>query len=129
MFYLALAAKWRCIAADIAMRKHGVAHAQTKCPSAPCFSLVNDAVLMLINRNLHLKRSEVSIKTRSTPASLSFKGQATKHTTVKWSIIRASFFNMQEDQSFSRLITRTSFPKSIILPYKSFFKIFSFKNI
>ena len=46
----------------------------------------NDAVLMLIRRNLHNKSSEVSIKTRSTPASLSFKGQATKHTTVKWSI-------------------------------------------
>ena len=29
------------------------------------------------------KCREVSIKTRSTPASLSFKGQATKHTTVK----------------------------------------------
>ena len=35
-----------------------------------------------------MKRSEVSIKTRSTPASLSFKGQATKHTTVKWSIVK-----------------------------------------
>ena len=33
-----------------------------------------------------MKSSEVSIKTRSTLASLSFKGQATKHTTVKWSI-------------------------------------------
>ena len=33
-----------------------------------------------------MKSSEVSIRTRSTPASLSFKGQATKHTTVKWSI-------------------------------------------
>ena len=33
-----------------------------------------------------MKRSEVSIKTRSTPASLSFKGQTTKHTTVKCSI-------------------------------------------
>ena len=31
-----------------------------------------------------MKSSKVSIKTRS--ASLSFKGQATKHTTVKWSI-------------------------------------------
>ena len=41
---------------------------------------------MLITRNLHMKRSKVSIKTRSTPASLTFKGQATKHTTVKWSI-------------------------------------------
>ena len=35
-----------------------------------------------------MKSSEVSIKTRSTPASLSFKGQATKHTTVKWSILQ-----------------------------------------
>ena len=34
-----------------------------------------------------MKSSKVSIKTRSTPASLSFKGQATKHTTVKWSIV------------------------------------------
>ena len=33
-----------------------------------------------------MKSSKVSIKTRSTSASLSFKGQATKHTTVKWSI-------------------------------------------
>ena len=31
--------------------------------------------------------SEVSIKARSTPASLSFTGQVTKHTTVKWSIV------------------------------------------
>ena len=49
------------------------------------FSYANDAVLMLISMNLHDKSSEVSIKTRSTPASLSFNGQATKHTTVKWS--------------------------------------------
>ena len=42
---------------------------------------------MLISRNLHKKGSEVSIKTRSLPASLSLKGQATKHTTVKWSIL------------------------------------------
>ena len=41
---------------------------------------------MLISRNLLLKSSEVSIKTRSTLASLSFKGQATKQETVKWSI-------------------------------------------
>ena len=42
---------------------------------------------MLVTRNLHKKSSEVSIKTRSPPASLSFKGQATKHTTVEWSVI------------------------------------------
>ena len=44
--------------------------------------MFNDAVVMLISRNVHKKSSEVSIETRSTPASLSFKGQATKHTTV-----------------------------------------------
>ena len=42
---------------------------------------------MLISRNLHDKSSEVSIKTRSTPASLSFNGQA----TVKWSIVVSGF--------------------------------------
>ena len=41
---------------------------------------------MLISTNLHKKSSEVSIKTRSTPASLSFIGQVFKHTTVKWTI-------------------------------------------
>ena len=52
----------------------------------PCFSYVDDAVLMLISSNLHKKGREVFIKTRSTPASYSYKGQATKYTTVKWSI-------------------------------------------
>ena len=48
---------------------------------------------MLISRYLHKKRSEVSIKRRSTPASLSFKGRATEHTTVKWPIqIKPNFF-------------------------------------
>ena len=35
---------------------------------------------------MHNKSSEVSIKTRSTPASLPFRGLVTKPTTVKWSI-------------------------------------------
>ena len=30
---------------------------------------------------------EVFIKTRSTPVSLSFKGQTARHTTIKWSIV------------------------------------------
>jgi len=38
---------------------------------------------MLISGNLHNKRSEVSIITRSPPAPLPFKGRATRHTTVK----------------------------------------------
>ena len=42
MFYLELGEKTprRCIAADIAMRKHGVAHAQTKCPSAGPYAIL-----------------------------------------------------------------------------------------
>ena len=55
----------------------------------PCFSYANDAALMVISRNLRKNSCELSIKTRSTPASLLFKGQATKHTTVKWSIEHA----------------------------------------
>jgi len=54
----------------------------------PCYSYVNDVVFMLISSNLHKKRSEVSIKTGSAPASLSFGGRAARHTTVKWPIWR-----------------------------------------
>ena len=43
---------------------------------------------MLLSSNLHKKSSEVSTKTRSPSASLSFIDQATKHTIVKWSILR-----------------------------------------
>ena len=45
---------------------------------------------MLISWNLHEKSSQVSIKTRS---SLSFIGQVTKHTTLKWSIVDASWMS------------------------------------
>ena len=45
---------------------------------------------MLISRNLRKKSSEVSIKTRSPLDSVSFKGQAMKHTTVKsWPIVHS----------------------------------------
>ena len=37
--------------------------------------------------DLHMKSSEVCIKTRSPPASLPIQGQVTKHTTVKWPIV------------------------------------------
>ena len=55
---------------------------------------------MLISKNLHKKSSEVCIKTRSTPASLSFIDQVTKHTTVKWTIVQisakiSSFFRLK----------------------------------
>ena len=38
--------------------------------------------------DLHVKSSEVCIKTRSPPASLPIQRQVTKHTTVKWSILK-----------------------------------------
>ena len=41
---------------------------------------------MRISWDLHKKSSEVSLKTRSTLASLSFISQLTKHTTAKWSV-------------------------------------------
>jgi len=47
-----------------------------------CFSYVNIAVLMIISRNLHNKRSEVSIIKRSPPVSPSFTGLVTSYTTV-----------------------------------------------
>ena len=43
-------------------------------------SMMHDAVLMLISRNIPKKSSELSFKTRSISASLSFKGQTTNYT-------------------------------------------------
>ena len=43
---------------------------------------------MLTSLHLHMKNSEVCIKTRSPPASLPIQGQVTKHTTVKWPIVK-----------------------------------------
>ena len=66
---------------------------------------------MLISRNLHKKSTEVSIK-RSTPASLSFKGQVTKRTTVKWSILLTIIF------ASHYLLTEQSVTKLIIIRIK-----------
>ena len=56
-----------------------------------CFYYANQVVLMLTSFHLHEKNREVCIKARSTPASLPFRGQVTKPTTVKWSISLAYF--------------------------------------
>ena len=45
------------------------------------------------------KSSEVFIKTRSTPASLPFRGQVTKPTTVKWSIDMSKKKQMLENRT------------------------------
>ena len=41
---------------------------------------------MLTSFYLRRKSSEICIKTRTTPASLLFRGLVTEHRTVKWSI-------------------------------------------
>ena len=50
-----------------------------------CFSHFNVTQLTLEQPNLHHKRSEVCIKTKTPPASMIFKGQVTEQTTVIWS--------------------------------------------
>ena len=50
---------------------------------------VNDAVLILISSNLYKKTSEVSIKTRSPPASLSFKAPPPSHLqSFTWTVLK-----------------------------------------
>ena len=55
---------------------------------------------------MHNKSSEVCIKTRSTPASLPFRGQVTNPTARKWSICVLDFqmftTSMDLSPSFSR---------------------------
>ena len=76
------------------------------------------ASLMLISRNLHKKSSEVSIKRRSTPASLSFKGQATKHylkvvfllanLNPDFAIENSIFCSIEDQSNQSRLAKRNA---------------------
>ena len=47
---------------------------------------------------------DVLVKTRSTPASLSFKSQAPKHTTVKWSIAQAWVMTENRIVQYSSII-------------------------
>ena len=54
---------------------------------------------MLTSLHLHMKSSEVSIKTRSTPASLTIQDQVTKHTTVKWPIARELMSALSREQT------------------------------
>ena len=57
----------------------------------PCCDRDQNLVSMITN-NLHLKSSKVCIITRSPLASFLFKGLATKHTTVKWTIDHTIYF-------------------------------------
>ena len=50
-------------------------------------SHVNHVVVMLTSLHLHMKSRRFCIKTRSLPASLPLKGQITKYTNVKWTIV------------------------------------------
>ena len=68
------------------------------------------------------KSSETSTNTWSTPASLSFKGQATKHTTVKWSIDdsnKQQYFSLKlvNYRAMRTLISLTLFFRTIMCTY------------
>ena len=59
-------------------------------------SYVNDFVLMLISRNLNETSSDVSIKTRSTAASFSFKGLAPVVQTMDSAIHRINRYPLDK---------------------------------
>ena len=50
-----------------------------------CKTSCSDAKQLALNE----RSREVCVKTRSPPASLTFIGQVTKHTTVKWPIVKS----------------------------------------
>ena len=60
----------------------------------PCFSCVNDVVLILTSKDLHKKSSEAFIKMRSTQASLSYKGQVTMHATGNGRLLLHFLFSL-----------------------------------
>ena len=51
--------------------------------------------------DLHIKNGKIRIKTRSPPASLTFKGQVTEQTTVKWCIRlqNQAFYDYQQPRA------------------------------
>ena len=69
------------------------------CYKPSCFSYVNDHVHGLISMRIPRFAYERKIcnKTRSPPASLSFKGQGTKNTTVKWPI---TYYSLRKQPTF-----------------------------
>ena len=54
------------------------------------FSFINRIVHTLTNSHFHMKSTEVCIKAKSTSASLSLKGQVTKHTDSKMGLWRCA---------------------------------------
>ena len=65
-----------------------------------CFSYVNANWLVQEQLDLHNKSSEVCIKTRSTPASLPFRGQVTKPATKNWSILVGFVWAVSADVNY-----------------------------
>ena len=72
----------------------------------PCFSCVNDVVLILTSKDLHKKSSEAFIKMRSTQASLSYKGQVTMHATGNGRLLfQAPLSSLLKKVHWLRLVT------------------------
>ena len=70
---------------------------------------------MLVSSNLHNENSDVSIKTRSPPASISFEGKATKHTFYGHIQLRGNDFCLFNCSRKGSLIqgANISFPSSL----------------
>ena len=75
-----------------------------------------------------MKSSEVSIKTRSTLASLSFKGQATKHTTVKWSIHSITSIALKPVSSISHVMSNHCWGVSVRAMWDPLYYILTTKS-
>ena len=76
-----------------------------------------------MRRSLYMKSSEVSFKTRSTSTWLSFKGKATKLTTLKWFILVVHCIQFSK-LSFSYYFIRALMSHQIqffCLPWKAAF--------
>ena len=68
-----------------------------------------------------MKSSEVSIKTRTTPASLTIQGQVTKDTTVKWGAFHST-------KTFKNLETAANGTGISWKSFQKFQKLLNFRN-
>ena len=71
-----------------------------------------------------MKSSKVCITTKSTLASLLFKGLATKHTTVKWSIATSSLLVFSSAGSNLPTLTHSLYHLVLLTGTSQFFSFF-----
>ena len=70
---------------------------------------------MLISKNLHMKRSEVSTKTRSTQASLSLKGQQLGTQHLPFDDMQSSLLLRTENEITIKVVSFVIFAPSPVI--------------